>query len=340
MKDFLTLDEHVTLLARYKAEKDRKKAERINIVLLLHDGYRQKEIAAILHLDEDTVSKWKLAFERRKDLVSWSETHYVPYFGKISTAQMSRVGQYLMVFKVGNKNEIRAFLSVSELITYSLSGIQKLLTRIGFSHQVIHRLPGKCPIAQQEQWVKDFHTRHAAQPEDEVVLFMDAVHPSHNTTSSKIWTKKGQPRYIESNTGRERLNLNGAYNPANQEFVFHQASAINTESTLQLLTKIALKYPSGKPVTIYLDNATYQKNKKVTAFLTQYSWIQLRYLPPYSPNLNLVERLWKFANEKVINLRYYPFFNQFKSAILEFYESISTYREELKQRITYNFQLF
>lgn len=336
----LTAEEYATLKSNYKAEKDRTKAERINIILLLHNGYNQKEVAKILHLDEDTVSKWKRAFENRKDLTSWSATHYVPYFGKISTVAMSRVRTYLATFRVSNKKEIRAFLAVTSQATYSVSGVQKLLTRIGFSHQVIHRLPGKCPVAAQQQWVDDFQAALAAKADDEVFLFMDAVHPTHNTKYSKIWTQKGQPRYIESNTGRERLNVCGAYNPENQDFTFIEATTINTKSILELLTKIAHKYASASRVTIYLDNATYQKNKQVTAFLTAFSHVTLRFLPPYSPNLNLVERLWKVANEKVVNLKYYPFFDQFKSKILDFYENISLYKEELKQRITYNFQLF
>lgn len=336
----LTAEEYATLKGRYKAEKDRKKAERINIILLLHQGYQQKEVAQILHLEEDTVSKWKIAFENRQDLTSWSATHYVPYFGKISTVHMRQVRQYLATFKVSNKNEIRSFLTVTSAANYSLSGVQKLLPRIGISQQLIHRLPGKCPLAAQTKWVEEFQVALAAKSAQEVFLFLDAVHPSHNTTYSKIWTQKGQPRYIQSNTGRERLNLCGAYNPENQDFTFIEAATINTDSMLDLLRAIGHKYALAKRVTIYLDNATYQKNKRVAAFLAEYSNLTLRFLPPYSPNLNLVERLWKFANEKVVNLKYYPFFTQFKSIILDFYQNLNIYKEELKQRITYNFQLF
>lgn len=336
----LTAEEYTTLRAHYKAEKDRTKAERINIVLLLHKGYRQKEVAEILQLDEDTVSKWKTAFENRADLTSWSATHYVPYFGKLSTMQMSQVRRYVATFKVSTKHEIHSLLRVTSCACYSLSGVQKLLTRIGLSHQLIHRLPGKCPIAAQQSWVNDFHAALAAKSDDEVFLFLDSVHPTHNTSYSKIWTSKGQPRFIASNTGRERLNICGAYNPDNQDFTFIEASAINTARILELLTNIRQKYASAKRVVIYLDNATYQKNKQVTAFLAESNHLELRFLPPYSPNLNLVERLWKFANEKVVNLKYYPFFSQFKSKILDFYKNISLYKDELKQRITYNFQLF
>jgi transposase len=66
----------------------------------------------------------------------------------------------------------------------------------------------------------------------------------------------------------------------------------------------------------------------------------MRYLPPYSPNLNLIERLWKFMREKVINLKYYPTFQEFKKKLLNFFDTISKYKEELREFITLKFQTF
>jgi transposase len=340
MKIELSPDEYIALRADYKSEKDKKKAERINIILLLHKGYNQKEVADILNLDEDTVSKWKIAFENRVDLTSWLSTNYVSYFGKVSTFFMSKIRQYLRIFKVSDKKEIQSFLSLSLSVNYSISGLQKLLHRIGFSYQTIHKLPGKCPVDAQKEWVVNFEHKLATKSENEVLLFMDSVHPSHNTKYSKIWTQKGKPRFIESNTGRERLNICGAYNPENQELISINELTINAQAIIKLLKKIIAKYSSDKIITIYLDNAKYHKNKKVKEFLSLHSNIKLEFLPPYSPNLNLIERLWKFANEKVINLKYYPTFEQFKSKILDFYDNFHIYQQELKSRITYKFQLF
>ena len=105
MKIELTSEEFAILRANYKSEKDKKKAERINIILLLHKGYRQKEVADILNLDEDTISKWKNEFINKTDINSWLSTNYTGYFGKISTLEMSRIRQYLKIFKVNNAKE-------------------------------------------------------------------------------------------------------------------------------------------------------------------------------------------------------------------------------------------
>jgi len=126
---------------------------------------------------------------------------------------MSQIRQYLNIFKVSDKKEVQSFLSVSLSINYTISGLQKLLDRIGFSYQTIHKLPGKCPIDAQKQWVKNFENKLATKSDNEVILLMDGVHPTHDTKYSKIWAQKGQSRYIQSNTGREG-HICGAYNPS------------------------------------------------------------------------------------------------------------------------------
>jgi transposase len=174
----------------------------------------------------------------------------------------------------------------------------------------------------------------------EVILFMDSVHPTHNTVYSKVWSKIGIPRWICSNTGRNRLNISGAYNPVDKELVIVEAPTVNEHTTIELLEKCVEKYPEKEIITIYLDNAAYHKSKLVKKFIEKHPQINLSYLPPYSPNLNLIERLWKFANEKVVNLKYYPDFNQFKEQIINFYNHIAEYADELGKRITFNFQTF
>jgi transposase len=89
-----------------------------------------------------------------------------------------------------------------------------------------------------------------------------------------------------------------------------------------------------------LDSATYHKTAEVKEFPASQDKIKHSFLPPYSPNLNLIERLWKFTGEKVINLKYYPDFNQFKERIMTFYKDTGQYADELKERINFNFQTF
>jgi transposase len=210
-----------------------------------------------------------------------------------------------------------------------------------YSFQTIHKLSGKSPIDSQQAWIDAFENKlKNIDLSTEVILFMDSVHPTHNTVNGKVWSETGLPRWICSNTGRNRLNISGAYNAINNELIFVEEPTVNEETTIRPPEKCIEKYPDKEIITIYLDNASYHKSKQVKKFISEHPQINLSYLPPYSPNLNLIERLWKFANEKVVNLKYYPDFNKFKEQIINFYNRIAKYTNELKKKITFNFQTF
>ena len=324
----------------YKKEKNKTRANRINILLLLHKGYNGVEISNILNLDQDTITKWKSRYQHRKDEESWLDDSYKPYVGKLSYQFISFLRRYVKTFLVGCKKRLSSFLEQSFSVSYTPSGLNKLLHRIGLSYQTIHKLPGKCPIDRQQTWIEGFKEKLRNMDfSSEVLLFMDSVHPTHNSVYAKVWSEIGVPRWISSNTGRNRLNISGAYNPFNQEFVMIEGETVNGQTTIELLQKCLERYPD-KPITVYLDNASYHKSEEVKKFITGQDKIELAFLPPYSPNLNLIERLWKFANEKVVNLKYYPEFSQFKEKIIDFYNNIQQHAQELKNRITFNFQTF
>jgi transposase len=339
---FILSSSEVEMLTRmYKKERNKHRANRINIILLFHKGYSGLEISSILNIDQDTVCKWKRRYQTRTDDEKWLDDFYQPYFGKLSCYYISLLRSYIRNFFVGDKNEILFFIENSFSVSYTESGLNKLLHRTGHSFQTIHKLPGKCPIDRQQTWINAFDEKLKNMDSlSEVILFMDSVHPTHNTVYCKVWSEKGLPRWIHSNTGRNRLNISGAYNPMSHELVMVEEPTVNEETTIHLLKKCLEKYPDKKVITIYLDNAAYHKSKEVKKFIAEHSQINLSYLPPYSPNLNLIERLWKFANEKVINLKYYPDFDIFKKQIVNFYNHIAEYADELEKRITFNFQTF
>jgi transposase len=329
------------LTAMYKKEVNKTRANRINIILLLHKGYSGVEISTILNLDQDTITKWKSRYLHRTDEASWLNDDYKPYVGKLSYSEISHLRKYVMTFLVGNKAELCSFIEQSFFVSYTPSGLNKLLHRAGLSWQTIHKLPGKCPIHRQEAWIKEFEEKlKATDFSSEVILFLDSVHPTHNSVYSKVWSAVGCSRWISSNTGRDRVNISGAYNPMEQDLVFTEVKTVNGEATIELLQKCLEKYSDKKTITVYLDNASYHKSEQVKLFIAGQNKIKLSFLPPYSPNLNLIERLWKFANEKVINLKFYPEFRQFKEKLISFFNNIKMYDQELQERITFNFQTF
>jgi transposase len=218
-------------------------------------------------------------------------------------------------------------------------GMQRLLYKLGFSYKQLSLFPSKADLAKQREFVKEYEKLTDNLTDKEEIVFIDGVHPQHNTKSSKAWIESGQEKYILTNTGRVRINLNGAYNPKTQDVIIREDETINAQSTINLFKQIEEHYTDKDRIFVISDNARYYTCKMLTEFL-QDSKIELIHLPPYSPNLNLIERLWKFMRKKVINTKYYEKFSDFRKAIKNFFDNIDTYAEEMGKFIGTKFHLY
>jgi transposase len=116
------------------------------------------------------------------------------------------------------------------------------------------------------------------------------------------------------------------------------SESINSTSTIRLFEKIDKLYPLANKIHIVLDNARYYHSHEVRDWLVRHKRIKLHYLPPYSPNLNLIERVWRFFNEKVRNNCYYETFYEFQAACRDFFRKRTKWTAELRSRLNENFQ--
>ena len=146
--------------------------------------------------------------------------------------------------------------------------------------------------------------------------------------------------FIKAPAGRKRFNVLGALDAISHEMItVTNTGYINAVSVCEMLSKIAIKY-SNIPVSIVLDNARYQKCKLVQEFADSLG-IELLYLPPYSPNLNLIERVWKFVKKKCLYSKYYADFDSFVHAISHcLAKTNGKYRKELDSFLSLKFQSF
>jgi transposase len=146
--------------------------------------------------------------------------------------------------------------------------------------------------------------------------------------------------FLRTPSGRQRLNVLGALNAVTPQFVsVINQTYVTAQTTCQLLDKLRALHP-GDLITLVLDNARYQHGKLVLAHAATRG-IDLVFLPGYSPNLNLIERLWKFIKKDCLNGRYYPTHQQFQAAILDSLDAINTrHQEALKTTLALNFQMF
>lgn len=175
----------------------------------------------------------------------------------------------------------------------------------------------------------------------ETICFIDGVHPTHNTCPAYGWIRKGHRKEIPTNTGRQRINLSGAIDIDSKQVHIREDETLCANATIAFLEQIQSAYPGKQKIHVFSDNARYYKNKAVTQYLTT-SKIELHFLPPYSPNLNPIERLWKLLKERILYNKYYEKYKDFRNAVLGFLQQLSSATGEIAQtlerRITDNFR--
>jgi len=170
------------------------------------------------------------------------------------------------------------------------------------------------------------------------VFFVDASHFVYGTFLCCLWSFVRL--YVRAASGRQRFNVLGALNAVTRELTaVCNTGVVNSETMCELLRKIAARGLGG-PVTLVLDNAKYQHSAAVKALALSLG-IELLYLPGYSPNLNLIERLWRFIKREALYGRYHANFADFKGAVEEVIGQLpSKHKDKLASLLTLNFQVF
>jgi transposase len=170
------------------------------------------------------------------------------------------------------------------------------------------------------------------------VYFVDAAHFVFGTFLCCLWSIVRL--HVRAASGRQRFNVLGAWNAITRELIaITNTTVVNKETMCDLLHQVAACGLKG-PVTLVLDNARYQRNA-VVIDLAKSLRIELLFLPSYSPNLNLIERLWCFVKRKAAYGRYHPTFAEFRGAVQEVLNGVpTTHAKSLKTLMTLNFQEF
>ena len=333
MNGFLTDEERKTLKVEHKKERDGRVRDRIKAVLLYDEGWSFEKIAHVLLLSDEAIRQHIQDYQSLNKLKPQSGGSE----SKLNEEQSKFLEEHLQKHVYLFVKDIIAYVKTSFGIEYTVPGMRGWLLARGFTYKKPSVVPGKANYEVQKQWIEEYKLLKSNLGPDEAICFIDGVHPTHNMKAAYGWMKKGERKEIPTNTGRQRLNLSGSIDIQSKEVLIHHDVTLNAASTIEFLTKLEASYPTKKLIYVFCDNARYYRNKDVVKFL-ETSKISMQFLPPYSPNLNAIERLWKLLNERVLYNKYYEKFLTFKNAVYEFFEGTSDLKEVLNLRVTDNFR--
>jgi transposase len=333
MQGLLTPEQRSELLHELKVERHAKFSDRIKTILLLDDGEKYSDIAKFLFLDEGTIRNYRKRYVEGGILGLVTDI----YTGKrchLSDNEKEKLSNYLQTKLCMDTKEIVEYIKNKFDVSYSVSGVTALLHVLGFTYKKTKAVPGKANKEAQELFILEY----ARLKSEGKVYFADSTHPMHNPVISYGWIKKGEDFEVLTNCGRHRLNINGAVDIESLDVITRTCEWVNSDSICDLLRAIRKKNPNGEVVTLIMDNATYNRSAKVKKLANDLG-INLSYLPPYSPNLNPIERLWKFFKRKVLYNKYYEARADFENACMKFFRYIRKYRNELATLLTDNFEV-
>ena len=339
MEIILIETDRIALRTLQRTSKDRSNYIKVTVILSLDQGISVDSIACILGIDISTVYRYAQAYQQ-DGLPQYLKCNYSGYWGLLSSCQLSELRKELTTNLYTNSKQVVAWVKQRWGLSYTAQGMVDLLHRIGFSYKQTSSVPCEADAGRQTAFIAEFEQLVTqSSEEDSVIYFADGVHPTHNTRATRAWIETGTQRVLLTVSGRDRVNINAAYNAQNPvEVIAQEDVTINAQSTQALFEKILDANPSKKVIYIITDNAKYYKNKALKAWVEN-TKIKMIYLPPYSPNLNPIERLWKFMRQKVINTQFYRTKHEFKDALLKFFDQIHQYKTELEALLTLKFHV-
>lgn len=332
----LTSEQKIALEKQHKTERDKRVADRIKAVLLCNEGWTQIQIAQALRVRVETIHNHLNDYaneEKLKPANGGSETKFLH-------AQTSDFIKHLETNTYLKVCEICAHVFNTYAIIYSVSGMTKWLHAHGFSYKKPKGTPLKADPNKQKEFIDTYEKLMNETPENEPIEFGDGVHPTMATKVSYGWIRKGKKndKLIPTTASRTRLNFMGSLNLETMSLTIKEYKTINSDAMASHFKALREKYPKARKIHLILDRGAYNRSQKTQEAAKKYG-IQIHYLPPYSPNLNPIERVWKVMNEHVRNNHFFKSADEFKKGVMGFFhQTWNEISSKMTDRINDNFQ--
>ena len=330
----MTKEQRKGLLSELRLERNRKYADRIRVILLLDTGESPADIARFLFLNEGTVRNYKKSYKEGglEGLIIDNHTGRSAF---LSLGEQKRLVMELESKVYLSARSIISYVREEFGVIYTVGGMTTLLHKLGFSYKKPKGVPGKADTEEQKAFVREYNR---LKKKEGLIYFADSTHPMLNPVLSSGWIRKGRDFEVKTNSGRERVNINGAIEISSLDVVSRSCKRVNGSSMCDLLRAIRLRHSKAKKIHLILDNAPYNKSYRVRGLALELG-IKILYLPSYSPNLNPIERMWKFVKKRVMANRYFPDLETFQRELMLFLRGIRKHRGELSMLITDNFHI-
>jgi transposase len=333
--NFLSPNQRSVFEAQAKKTRDTNERNRLCVLLARDDGFEPDVIAQILRLSRSSVYEYLRDYQLEQktinDLQGGSKS-------KLSEQQTEELIEHLSQYTYRKVKDICGYVLKRYQISYSVGGMTSWLKKCKFVFKSPANVPGKLDLEKQAQFIKKYEELKASCQKGEEIYFLDAVHPAYQSQAVCGWIQKGVQKTIKTTNKQTRLHIVGALRLKDMQIRAKEYSTVKGEQIIDFLKDLENQSLASK-IYVILDNGRANKNKLVQAYLNN-SKIQLIYLPPYSPNLNPIERLWKVMREVVTYNKFYDKFTEFEKGVRKFFtEKIPNLLDKLKIRINDKFQL-
>ena len=312
--------------------------QRMDVLWLKINGLQHNLIAKLAGVCENTVTEYLRMYkeggiEKLKELNFYKpQSELVQY--------TSSIEEYFKEHPPASIKEAASKIEELTGIKRSETQVREFLKSIGIKRRKVGTIPAKADLEEQKKFKKEKlePCLEEAKSGKRKLFFVDAAHFVLSPFLGYLWSFARI--FIKAPAGRKRFNVLGALDVITHELItVTNDTYINAYSFCELLWDISCRY-SNVPITLVLDNARYQKCALVFYFAKLLD-IELLYLPAYSPNLNLIERLWKFVKKKCLYSKYYDNFDVFKRSITDCLNKTDTeHKGELDTLLTLRFQTF
>jgi transposase len=312
--------------------------EKMEAVYLKSQGLLHKEICRLSRISENTLRSYLRQF-RQGGVERLKRLDFAKPVSELA-GHREQLEDYFRRNPPRSTAQAAADIERITGLRRGLTQVRKFLTGMGMKCRKLGMIPAKADAAQQREFLDErlWPRLRQAQRLRRVVCFVDAAHFIHGPYLGFLWCFVRL--VMRGPSGRKRFNVLGAIDAVTHELTtVCNDTVINAEAVGELLRALAARYV-GLPLTVVLDNARSQRCAVVQQ-LAKALRIELLFLPAYSPNLNLIERLWKFVKKECLSCRYYEDFARFKAAIGECLEGVEgKHKPAIRSLLTLNFQTF